>query len=421
MSTPVGAEAVRVTLHPLRGRRDGAEWIVGRMDTGDFVALPDAGHDAVELLAAGLTVQQARQRLVDRTGRDLDLPAFVAALVELGFVAAIDGVPVASPPPVRPTWPWLREGHVRRLLHPALLAVPFLAVLAAVVAVARQPALLPSYHDLLFSRHGSVVLAVEFVCGWSLVFLHELCHLVTARAAGVPGRIRMGTRLQFLVAHTDVSGIVTAPRRHRLTVYLSGIAFNLTVSAGCVLALAAGSLPDGPPRRLVAALAVVSLLSLPFEFMVFMRTDVYFVLEDLAGAKDLYGDGTAYARFLVARAGRRLRGRPAPVDPSAGFGVRERRAVRAFSVLLVAGTAACLATMAAVTLPADVGLLSGAVRHAAGGRGPWDRWDAAAVLAVLGGGQLAWAFLWWRRHRVRVARLARRVMRRSPAGARAAR
>jgi putative peptide zinc metalloprotease protein len=408
---PVGASS-RITLHPLRGRQDGTEWIVGRMDTGEFVALPDSGRRAIGLLTPELTVGEVRQRLAVTTGHDLDVVGFVRALVELGFVARVDGVELPGPRPPRPTWPWLRAGHLRWLLHPAVAALPAVLVLAAAAAVLHRPGLLPGYHDLLFSSHGSLVLGAEFTGGWTLVFLHELCHLLTARAAGVPGRIRLGTRLQFLVAHTDVSGVVTAPRRHRLTVYLAGIACNVSVCAACVLVLAVLPERTGTPGRLVAATAVLSLLSLPFECMVFMRTDLYFVLEDLAGARDLYGDGTRYARYLAGRAAARLRGRPAGADPSAGFAAGERRAVRAFSVLLVAGTAGCLTLLATVTLPVDVGLLSAAVRHLTGGPHGWDRVDAAAVLLVLGGIHALWAALWWRRHRHRVTALARRLARR---------
>ncbi len=51
------------------------------------------------------------------------------------------------------------------------------------------------------------MIAVDAAIGWVLIALHELGHLATARAAGAPARISLGTRLQFLVAQTDVSGV----------------------------------------------------------------------------------------------------------------------------------------------------------------------------------------------------------------------
>jgi putative peptide zinc metalloprotease protein len=111
----------------------------------------------------------------------------------------------------------------------------------------------------------------------------RLGHLTTARAAGVPGRISLSSRLQFLVAQTDVSGIWVRPRRTRFTVYLAGIAVNLAVAATAILLLAAVD-PVGLPRRLLAATTVLSLVMIPFQLMVFMRTDLYFLIQDLTGA-----------------------------------------------------------------------------------------------------------------------------------------
>ncbi|MDG4819881.1 hypothetical protein O7628_30730 [Micromonospora sp. WMMD956] len=113
------------------------------------------------------------------------------------------------------------------------------------------------------------------------------------------------------------------------------------------------------------------------QFLVFMRTDVYFVLQDVAGARNLYADGAAYARWWLRRAARRP-GR----DPSLALPARERRAVRWYALLLVVGTAACLTAAAAV------------------------------AVAVLGGSWAVWCWAWWRRHgrRLRTLRRARRAV-----------
>ncbi|MET9729365.1 hypothetical protein ABZZ79_01490 [Streptomyces sp. NPDC006458] len=379
----------RVRLHELAARADGSEWIVGRMATGRFVALPAVGKRALELLGEGLGSDEAARRLLAETGQDLDVADFVDALVELGFVAEVDGRPVPEPDPPRPTLARLRPRHVRFTLSPVLPVLVGLLVAAALLA---RPDVALGYRTLLWSGHGSAVVAFGAAAGWALLLLHECAHLVTARATGVPARIRLGTRLQFLVMQTDISGIELAPRRHRLTAYLAGIATNLAVAAAA--ALAAGAL-HGTPHRLLAALTVLALLPLPFQLMVFLRTDVYFVLQDLLRCRDLHGDGRAYARH----AARRLLGRTG-ADPSLGLPAHERRAVRVYAVVLVVGTALCLAFLATVTLPADITLLARAadalVRPDASTA---QRLDAAAVALALGGVHVLWARTWWRSRR----------------------
>ncbi|MCX4575001.1 hypothetical protein OHB41_17770 [Streptomyces sp. NBC_01571] len=379
-----------VRLHRLDSRPDGDEWIVGRLATGRFVALPEVGKQALDLLGQGLGAAEVGRRLRETTGDDIDVADFVEALVDLGFVAEVDGRATESPPPPKPTFARIRPRHVRWVLSPV---VPVLVGLLIAAALLSRPPVPLSYHTLLWSPHGSAVIALGAGVGWTLLLLHECAHLVAARATGVPGRMRLGTRLQFLVMQTDISGIEIAPRRHRLTAYLAGIATNLSVAS--LAALAAGT-TDGAGRRVLAAVALLALLPLPFQLMVFMRTDLYFVLQDLTRCRDLYGDGVAFSQYAARRV---LRHTSAP-DPSLQLPVHERRAVRVYSAVLVVGTALCLAFLAAVTLPADVTLFARAVARLGAGHSAAQRLDSAAVVVALGGVHVLWARTWWRGRRL---------------------
>ncbi|MGV9705731.1 hypothetical protein [Streptomyces sp. NPDC003483] len=387
---PGAGPAPHVRLHRLDSRPDGDEWIVGRLATGRFVALPEVGKQALDLLGQGLDAAEVGRRLRKATGDDIDVPDFVEALVDLGFVAEVDGRPTHGPPPPKPTLARIRPRHVRWVLSPV---VPVLVGLLIAAALLVRPPVPLGYRTLLWSPHGSAVIALGAGAGWALLLLHECAHLVAARATGVPGRMRLGTRLQFLVMQTDISGIELAPRRHRLTAYLAGIATNLSVAS---LAALAADATDGTARRVLAALALLALLPLPFQLMVFMRTDLYFVLQDLTRCRDLYGDGLAFSRYTA----RRLLRRAHAPDPSRDLPAHERRAVRVYSAVLVVGTALCLAFLLAVTLPADVTLFARAVSRLGAGHSTAQRLDSAAVVVALGGVHLLWARTWWRGRRL---------------------
>ncbi|MEU6424815.1 hypothetical protein ABZ860_02880 [Microbispora sp. NPDC046973] len=385
-----------VRLRDLAFRQDGAQWIVGRPDGDAFVAVPYEGMRAIRLLSAGATVEETERRLRAETGADLDVRGFVRALGELGFLEEPGGP--AAAPAAPPTFPWLRPGHVRWTLHPLLhLLVAGLIAAGIATAVMRRETL-PGWRDLLWSERGTLVLASQIAVGWALIFLHEMAHLATARAAGVPGRIRLGTRLQFLAVQTEVSGVWLAARRVRLTVYLAGMATDAAACSAALLLTAAFGRHPG-----LSLVALTSLGMLATQFLVFMRTDVYFLLQDLTGCRNMYGDASAYARHLVLR----LLRRPSP-DPLAGLPRRERRALRAYALLLVAGTAACLGVAFAVTVPATMTLLCRAVGALAVPAGPLAELDAVAVLLSAVAFQVLWARAWWRRHGPRVRRALRR-------------
>jgi putative peptide zinc metalloprotease protein len=401
-SSAVVTDATRVVFHPLSMRRDGDSWVIGRMDTGDFAVVPAVAHRAIALLSDGRTIGEVAGVLRQETGRDIAVTDFVVSLDGLGFLAAIDGRARNGPGPVRPSLPWLRPQHLRWLLHPALPWLVLGIIVAAAAMVITHPGLTPQYHDLVWSRHSGLVLAGNAALGWTVVWLHELGHLTTARAAGVPARLSLSTRLQFLAAQTDVSGVWAAPRRTRLTVYLAGIAVNLVIAALCVLTTGLAK-PGGLAHHLLAAAALESVLPLPVQLLIFMRTDVYFLIQDLAGCANLYADGSARIRYLARRirhAARRASS--VPRDPAQDLPPRERRAVRAYSWLLLCGTSGSIAAAAIFAGPAAIALLA----HAAGemaSSSPVGKADGVAAIIVCCGFQIVWLRTWWRRHGGRVS------------------
>lgn len=357
---------------------------------------------AVRMLAAGSTVQDTRERIRSTTGRDIDVRHLAEQLAAAGLVASIGRRQFpASAPPV--SFPRVRARHVQWVLNPVLHACVLAVPVAALVMALIRPEVLPSWDDFLWTEYGTFAVLVQCAVAWCLIALHEAAHLLTARAAGVPGRIRLGTRLQFLVAQTEVSGIWLKGRRQRLTVYVSGIALDGVIWGCCLLARGWGA-----DHFLLPVVVLTLLLALANQCLVFMRTDLYFVVQDLTGCRDLFGDTSRYLRHIGARAC----GRPSP-HPLRSLRPAERRVVRAYAIMVAVGSVLCLAIglrfLTAVTWP----LLHGSLAHLVDGPGWWTRLDALATAVVLIGMQGLWARLWWKRHGERVRRVKLRRRRRS--------
>jgi putative peptide zinc metalloprotease protein len=388
----------RLVLHDLSVRRDGAEYVVGRVDTGDFVAVPPVALAALRQLERGLSVRDIQQELRQSHGKDVDIASFACGLVAAGFVRTVDGITVPAPEPVRSTLPAVRPHHVRWLVGRWTVVAVAALIAAALAVVVLDSRLRPDPRDLIWSPHSGIVLLGNLVTAWALILLHELGHLLSARAYGVPGRIGLSTRLQFLTAHTDVSGMWAAPRRARLAVYLSGFAVDLSVlSTGIIAAAVVG--PDTPVGRAISALVLITLLLITPELLVFMRTDVYFVLQDLTGARNLYADGSAHVRWWWRRARRRpARGH----HPGHRLTGAERRAVRVYALVLAVGTVLCVGTALLVTVPNIARLVAQAVATLAGSTSRWARVDAAAAMVGIAVYWVLWSRAWWKRHGPRI-------------------
>ncbi|XVQ88305.1 hypothetical protein ACQP2K_13060 [Microbispora siamensis] len=390
-----------VRLRPLGFREDEDGWIVGRVETGVCIAVPYAGKRAIELLDSGRTILETREELETELKVELDVSGFVHDLAAVGMVASIGDRVFADTDTRAPSLPWITQGMVRWTLSPVLHCVLGLLVLGGLVAAALRPDVVPRWHSLLWSDHGMLILLSEVALVATLVSLHEFAHLLTARAAGVPGRIRMDTRLQFLTAQTDVSGIWLAERRIRLTVYLAGIAVDASILAGCLLTMAVSG-----GNVLLSVIALTEMTGLALQFFIFMRTDLYFLVQDLAGCRNLYADATAFLSHLLRRVARV----PTSDSPLAGLEPRQRRFVRLYSALLVVGTGLCLGVFLLISVPFTVALVARSLdvlwRHdeAVGAV------DALATLGVVIGYQGVWVRAWVRRHGPRVGRfIARRT------------
>jgi putative peptide zinc metalloprotease protein len=399
-----GDSAIR--LHSLRFRQDGQEWIVGRAETGTFIAIPQIGMQVIESIQHGRPLDDIRQELESRNDQPVDVVAFVNQLIDLGFVAAVDDHSVAQPPLQKPSLPWLRPRHVRWTLSPILAALMATVVIASLGVIAWDPDVFPSYRELFWTDHESLILLGQALLVWAIILVHEIGHLATARAADVPAHIRLGTRLQFLVAQTDVSGIWTAPRRHRFTVYGAGMAIDLTIASLAILAIKTLQVMgiDAPSALPIIVLMVSSMI--PLQFLVFMRTDVYFILQDLARCRNLYADGSAYVRDTAVRLTRRRgeSGSPAILR----LPRHEQVAVRCYAVLLVLGTSVCMLVAGAITIPTYVRLIADSIHTLFVTESTGAATEAIIVILIILGFQLIWLSAWWRRHGERIRRWFRR-------------
>jgi putative peptide zinc metalloprotease protein len=372
----------RVRLRSLIIRPEDGEYVVGSLDNGEFVAVPEVGRRAIELLGRDWTLSQAGQKLGQEFGGDVDLTGFVAQLCDLGFVRSIDDRPVdGGAPGFRPNLPRLRPAHVRWLFGRwfRVLYVAVLAAAAVVVAGRSGPGWL-RYDTLLWLDSISLALAANLGLIALLAALHELAHLVAARSLGLPARIGISTRLGALTPVTDVRCLWAVPPRQRYRVYLAGMASDLLVIS---VAQLLGSYA-GPLRAPMDALSLLAVLTLLGQLQLYTRTDLYLVATTLSRAGNLHQDALAHLLDRLRRARHRLTRRPIPPrpDPLCSLPAREARIVRRYAVVMVAGSAVAIALTVAVVV---ANLVTAVLRAVATVRGAgWlGALDGLATLTIL--------------------------------------
>ncbi|MFC4111280.1 hypothetical protein [Nonomuraea zeae] len=334
------------------------DYVIGNGET--FVNVPGVAAAVVAALDGTRTVAQARAQVLAERGVDVDVAAFVAGLEGAGLL----GRP--RRPPNR--WDRIRPRHVAWLFSRPAHAVLILLTVCAVAAAVADPGVLPSLTALVWS--DSLTFTIAFAAGsWILVLVHELGHIAAARSLGVRAELSLGTRLQFLVVQTRITGIWGVPRRARYRAYLAGMRTDwfLVCAGACTLYFA-----EVPLVRLVM---VICLSQIAWQFLFFMRTDVYYAFANAGGNKNLMADAQAYLRAV-------LRGADRTAVP--------RRSVRVYAWFLVAGRVLGLGFFALYTLPITVEVCRRSVAELPG-------WQPVAALALVAAGWLLYLGLLGRR------------------------
>jgi len=348
----------RVQFLPFTRQADGLEVVVGRLETSTFLALPLEAFEVMELLAAGKTLREAQEIFAAQHGEIPDVEFLVEVLAGKGFVAhAGDEDPQALPGVSSPrqTVQRFHFTGIPQSVAQAIFSRPALILSAVIVALAlataaSHPGLIPGWRALFFRRNMTLMTLSLMAIGLFTTFLHEMAHLVAARAKGVLSRLSISSRMWVLVAETDMTGVWSLPRRDRFLPLLAGPLFDLVLGSLLFLILFASqqgwiSVPL-LLGRLLAALVLGCFMRLLWQCFFFVRTDFYFVYATFFGCKNLMKDTRDYLKNRLLE----LKGK-APGTDQAHIPPHEMRAIRIYSLFWILGRALAYLSLLVITLP----------------------------------------------------------------------
>lgn len=278
-----------VDLHPITVLEEDNDYLIGDVTSGSFISVPESGVIALRSLLNGDTIGTAEMKASRAVGYAVDVSEFVEQLQELGFVRRA-GEDSGS--------------ENRRRLHeliPKRLAQAFFnrftwtvygfAFLTSIFILVREPVLMPRSEDLLIWNNFPAVILTYIAIVAFLVSGHELWHLMAAKSIGVPAYLSISRRMFIPVAQADVSRVWAVPANQRYSPILAGLAHDFTwlaIALGTRFAWTQG-IPVSPVIYQLAGVIVLSLsYSIVFQFLVFLRTDLYAFLVTVFRCRNLY-------------------------------------------------------------------------------------------------------------------------------------
>jgi putative peptide zinc metalloprotease protein len=336
--------------------RDGDGYVLGSQHSPDFVAVPDVGGQVVLWLQDGISVGECARRAAGLVGEPVDVAGFLDGLAQAGLLAAGDGTAgdatkagQAAPAGVA-AW---KRGLGRASFGPAGLTVQGLLAVAAVVVMVGFPRTRPVSADAIAAAVPLESLLIIAALGTVFGLAHEFCHVLASWAAGVSSRVSISRRMIAIVYQTDLTRLWSVPRRSRIVPLLAGLVFDAATTGVLVVLELAGVGAASPlAGHLIRAGVFLGVTRIVFQFLIFLRTDVYALFVLATGCKNLWDTKGAIARKAIGRA---TAGDLALLETT---GRREILWARIFLCLYVPGVLLTTGYFAAFALPAIRKILS---------------------------------------------------------------
>ena len=366
----------RYVAIPLSVQEDGEFYLVGNSDIGDFYQFPAQGVRILNLLQTGSDVASIKTRLAGEYPDTLDIEGFIGELAGIGFIHPSDQTQALPA-----TGDTRRIFNVSRKIARAIFAPPLMLAYAALIlyaafAATQTPALRLNPNAFYTERSRTLLLLIVFCFSVAQVVLHECGHMLAAARHGIRSRYSIGNRLWTIVAQSDLTGILALPKSQRYFPMLAGLFVDVLCIAALtiVLDIMRRSGVTGFAVQIVQAMVLEVAVSIPWQFNIFIKTDIYFVLCTYFNQPNLDSDAHAYVRHLTYRASFGRFG--AWVETSSFHNLA---LLRAFSAVWLLGRVLSLILLLTVFLPTLLRYAASAIQLFTGT--PQSFWAACDILA----------------------------------------
>ncbi len=341
-------QAIALSIQP-----DGDDFLVGDVELGEFYQFPKIAVLILAHLRDGATIAEITAS-IGSEGAAFDVAEFVETLVDIGFVHERGGKPVVATPtdPSASRWTLFRTRPrwVRALFSWPVLVLYVGVIVVAIACAVRYPQARLDPGGFFIESDFTVTLLLLLAMSSVASAMHEAGHILAAARWGIASRLGIGTRLWSIVAEADISGILSLPKRQRYLPLSAGMlvdVFNIGVLTIVVSALVhAGG--HSFAVNLLQALVLQITVTLIWQFNIFLRTDVYFLLCTWLNQPDLDRDARLYLTGWRTRIARGLGRRRVP-PPQVRY--RSISTVRWFAAVWLIGRVLAVAMLLGVFLP----------------------------------------------------------------------
>ncbi|QPC48223.1 hypothetical protein [Mangrovibacillus cuniculi] len=273
------------------------EYIIGRKDIGEYINVPVVAVEAINLLKEGMSVATTENTLYTKYHGEIGVHDFVETCIELKFIEKVDGIDVAHKDAgnkVKNQFNFISEEVSRTLFNPICWVIYSALFLYSISILYLYPKTIPSVKDFLFHDSLTIVVLGGLLSMWALIFVHELGHLIAARANGIESKVKFGRSGMYLVIETVIPNIWALSKNKRNEIFLAGLAFNSVMLS---LSLTVIMLHDlnifimtESLYRFIKFVIIINVWSFITQPLIFTKSDLYYVVNNQWNCTNLHGN-----------------------------------------------------------------------------------------------------------------------------------
>ncbi|HDR7657317.1 PqqD family protein [Bacillus wiedmannii] len=345
----------QLKMHNLKHRiENDSETLIGRTDISDFIILPNIAIEIINLLDKDYSIQEVQEIIYKDTGEHIDIMDFAHDLIhEYKFVYTVDGIIINDIVHKADHFSWIPEKTGDILFNRFAYILYFSIFFSGLILAITHTEFFPKPYDFFIVNSHVMSLGIITFSIWILIFFHELAHLISARSLKIGSRIGLSHRLVFMVAETDMSNIVLIPPQKRFRAYLAGMAWDGALLGIGIWVQFINQLDIIPIHAtiisLIKMLNISLLISLVFQFMFFMKTDIYYVFVTIFKCNNLLENTNLYLRsFFKKQKNIENDNELENISP------HERNVIKWYSVFYIIGICWALYFFFFITLPLSI-------------------------------------------------------------------
>ncbi|MBT2654819.1 hypothetical protein J7E81_06085 [Bacillus sp. ISL-18] len=282
----------KLTLVPIKIREEKKHFIVEDINSSEFYELPKICIDAIDLINNGHLLGDIEQCLKEKyPEEEVDLIDFAKQLLDLQLIATIDGESINTKQVQKKKehlgFLWISPKVGKFFFNKFALILYVVLFLIDVFLFVSHPNLFPHYKDLFISDYMVLNIIAWIVIAFCSVLIHEFGHILAMRSQNLATKLEVGHRLVLVVLETDLSTVWKLPSKDRNVLYIAGLCFDMVILFLALLGQLIFSDGLGIFLNLLSVIVLDTFLRIVYQFCIYMKTDLYYVFENLSGCYNL--------------------------------------------------------------------------------------------------------------------------------------